>query len=137
MCRPADTPGMTDSAAAPAPLRVMLVDTDERVRESLAGLLRIGQRCLVVGSAGTADAALRLARETAPDVVVVDPRLPGTDGAALIAGIREAAPTARVLVLIWSDTGGEAWGADAYLRKTFRSHELIDAVVSTARRSVA
>ncbi len=129
---------MTDSAAVPAPLRVLLVDPDDRVRESLAGLLRIGQRCLVVGSAGTADAALRLAKESTPDVVVVDPRLPGVDaGAALIARIREVAPTARVLVLNWSDTADQASGADAYVRKTFRPHELIDAVVSTSGRSVA
>jgi DNA-binding NarL/FixJ family response regulator len=129
---------MTDSAAAPAPLRVLLVDPDDRVRESLAGLLRIGQRCLVVGSAGTADAALLLAKESTPDVVVVDPRLPGVEtGAALIARLREVAPTARVLVLNWSDTADPTSGADAYVRKTFRPHELIDAVVSTSGRSVA
>jgi DNA-binding NarL/FixJ family response regulator len=129
---------MTDSAAAPAPLRVLLVDPDDCVRESLAGLLRIGQRCLVVGSAGTVDAALQLAGECAPDVVVVDPRLPGADaGATLIARLREVAPTARVLVLNWSDTADQTSGADAYARKTFRPHELIDAVVSTSGRSVA
>jgi DNA-binding NarL/FixJ family response regulator len=129
---------MTDPAAAAAPLRVLLVDPDDRVRESLAGLLRIGQRCLVVGSAGTAEAALRLAGESAPDVVVVDPRLPGVDaGSALIANLREIAPTARVLVLNWSDTADRTTGADAYVRKTFRPHELIDAVVSTSGRSVA
>ena len=125
---------MTDSAAAPVPLRVLIVDPDDRVRESLAGLLRIGQRCLVVGSAGTADAALRLARESAPDVVVVDPRLPGIDAdSALITQLRQVAPAARVLVLNWSDTADRSTGADAYVRKTFRPHELIDAVVSTGR----
>jgi DNA-binding NarL/FixJ family response regulator len=129
---------MTEPAAVPAPLRVLLVDPDDRVRESLAGLLRIGQRCLVVGSAGTLDAALRLAGESAPDVVVLDPRLPGVDaGSALIAKLREVAPTARVLVLSWSDTADPTSGADAYVRKTFRPHELIDAVVSTSGRSVA
>jgi DNA-binding NarL/FixJ family response regulator len=129
---------MTDSAAVPGPLRVLLVDPDDRVRESLAGLLRIGQRCLVVGSAGTVDAALRLARESAPDVVVVDPRLPGVDaGSALITNLREVAPAARVLVLNWSDSADRTSGADAYVRKTFRPHELIDAVVSTSGRSVA
>ncbi len=129
---------MTDSAAVPAPLRVLLVDPDDRVRESLAGLLKIGHRCLVAGSAGTADAALRLAHDLEPDVVVIDPRLPGVDaGSTLIAGIREAAPAARVLVLNWSDTADQTTGADAYVRKTFRPHELIDAVVSTSGRSVA
>ena len=128
---------MTDLAAAQAPLRVLLVDPDECVRESLAGLLGIGQRCLVIGSAGTADGAVLLAAETAPDVVVVDPRLPGTDGNALIARLRAVAPGTRVLVLNWSDTADLTSGADAYVRKTFRPHELIDAVVATTRQSFA
>ena len=128
---------MTDLAAAPAPLRVLLVDPDDRVRESLAGLLRIGQKCLVIGTAGTADGAVLLAAETAPDVVVVDPRLPGIEGADLIARLRAVAPDTRVLVLNWSDTADLTSGADAYARKTCRPHELIDAVVATTRRSVA
>ena len=136
-CRLADTSGMTDPSTAPAPLRVLLVDRDDRVRESLAGLLGIGDRCLVVGSAGTTEAATRLAVEFTPDVVVVDPRLPGIDdGAALIARLREACPTTRVLVLNWSDAAdSQDCGADAYTRKTFRPHELIDAVILTAGRS--
>lgn len=129
---------MTDPAAAAAPLRVLLVDPDDCVRESLAGLLGIGHRCLVVGSAGSADAALDIVRTCQPDVVVVDPRLPGIDaGAALIAKLRELVPATRILVLSWSDGPDQASGADAYTRKTFRPHELIDAVVSTSGRSVA
>jgi DNA-binding NarL/FixJ family response regulator len=128
---------MTDPAAAPAPLRVLLVDPDDRVRESLAGLLCIGQKCLVIGTAGTADGAVLLAAEAAPDVVVVDPRLPGVDGAALIARLRAVAPATRVLVLNWSETADLASGADAYARKTFRPHELIDAVIATKRHSLA
>ncbi|MEA2547914.1 MAG: hypothetical protein QOE42_512 [Chloroflexota bacterium] len=128
---------MTDPAAAPAPLRVLLVDPDDRVRESLAGLLCIGQKCLVIGTAGTADGAVLLAAEAAPDVVVVDPRLPGIDGAALIARLRAVAPATRVLVLNWSETADLASGADAYARKTFRPHELIDAVIATKRHSLA
>ena len=130
---------MTDLASSPAPLRVLLVDPDDRVRESLAGLLQIGDRCLVIGTAGTADEAVRLAAEAPPDVVVVDPRLPGIDaGAALIARLRVVCPSTRVLVLSWSETAdGQDCGADAYTRKTFRPHELIDAVVSASARSMA
>jgi DNA-binding NarL/FixJ family response regulator len=128
---------MTDPAAAAAPLRVLLVDPDDRVRESLAGLLRIGAKCLVIGSAGTADGAVLLAAESAPDVVVVDPRLPGIDGAHLIARLRAVAPDTRVLVLNWSETADLTSGADAYARKTFRPHELIDAVVAATRRSLS
>ena len=125
---------MSDPAPKQAPLRVLLVDPDDRVRESLAGLLGIGQRCLVVGTAGTADAAVRLAAELEPEVVVVDPRVPGEGPAALIAEVRQAAPQARVLVLNWSDTADLSSGADAYTRKTFRPQELIDAVVATVPR---
>ena len=128
---------MTDPAAALAPLRILLVDPDDRVRESLAGLLGIGRRCLVIGTAGTADGAVRLAAETAPEVVVVDPRLPGIDSTALIARLRAVAPDTRVLVLNWSDTADLASGADRYVRKTFRPQELIDAIVATVGRSLA
>jgi DNA-binding NarL/FixJ family response regulator len=116
---------------------VLLVDPDDRVRESLAGLLRIGSRCNVIGTAGTADGTVLLAAETDPDVVVVDPRLPGIDGSSLIAKLRAVAPDTRVLVLNLSDTADLTSGADAYARKTFRPHELIDAVVATTRRSHA
>ena len=127
---------MTDPIPAPAPLRVLLIDPDDRVRESLAGLLCIGDRCLVVGTAGTADDAVRLATESTPDVVVVDPRLPGIDAGALISRLRAASAATRVLVLNWSDAStSRDCGADAYTRKTFRPHELIDAVVMAAGRS--
>ena len=127
---------MTDPIPAPAPLRVLLIDPDDRVRESLAGLLCIGDRCLVVGTAGTADDAVRLATESTPDVVVVDPRLPGIDAGALMGRMGAASAATRVLVLNWSDAAtSRDCGADAYTRKTFRPHELIDAVVMAAGRS--
>ena len=134
---------MTDPAAAPTPLRVLVVDPDDCIRDSLTGLLEIGDRCLVVGSAGTAEAAIRLAGDRVPDVIVVDPRPPGSDaGADLIAGLRRACLTTRILVLEWSLAGDgagdheeQASGADAYTRKTFRSQELIDAVVAASGRS--
>jgi DNA-binding NarL/FixJ family response regulator len=129
---------MTEFAATPAPLRVLLVDPDDRVRESLAGLLRIGRTCAVVGSAGTFASAVELAAALAPDIVVVDPRLPGSqDCAALISQIREVAPDTRVLVLDWSETADLTSGADGYVRKTFRPRELIEAVVATAGRARA
>ena len=63
-----------------APLRVLVVDADDRVRESLSGLLAIGQRLVVVGSAGQAGPALDLLAAESPDVVIVDPRLPEVAG---------------------------------------------------------
>lgn len=132
---------MTDPtfAAVAHPLRVLLVDSDDRVRESLARLLRIGDRCLVVASAGQAGQALDLAIESAPDIVVVDLRLPELDAADFVSRLRAAVPGVRILVLNWSDgsdASGSTSGADATIRKTFRPHELIDAVVATARRQL-
>ena len=132
-----DTPVMTEPATPTAPLRVLVVDPDDRIRETLRALLAIDGQCAVVGSAGSADEAVALAATFRPDVVLLDPRIPATEGGrAIITCLREAAPGVRILVLNWStaDPGDTpAGGADAYIKKTFRPHELIDAVVAAAR----
>jgi DNA-binding NarL/FixJ family response regulator len=132
---------MTDPATSqPAPLRVLVVDADDRIRESLAGLLKIGGRCAVVGSAGGPDDAIAKAAAMHPDVVLIDPRLPAlAGGLAIIACLREAAPGVRVLVFNGSDApdSRSSDAADAHIKKTFRPHELIDAVVAAARPTVA
>ena len=127
--------------ATTAPLRVLVVDCDDQIRESLARLLPIGGRCLVVGSAGQPDRALDLAAAMSPDVAVVDSRVPGlTIDRNFVDCLRSVAPEVRIVVLNWSDTNGSQTGlpgADVYIRKTFRPQELIDAVVDAARRTVA
>jgi DNA-binding NarL/FixJ family response regulator len=132
---------MTDSTTSqPAPLRILVVDADDRIRESLAGLLKIGGRCAVVGSAGGPDDAIAKAAAMRPDVVLLDPRLPAMEGGlAIIACLREASPGVRVLAFNWSDApdSPRSVGADAYIKKTFRPHELIDAVIAAARPTVA
>ena len=132
---------MTDTAiAAQAPLRVLVVDPDDRIRESLARLLPIGGRCLVVGSAGDGGRAVDLAGDMSPDVIILDCRLPGDLGGNLVARLRAVTPASRIVVLNWTEADRPTPGldgADAYIRKTFRPHELIDAVVAAARPSVA
>ncbi len=119
------------------PLRVLVVDADDRVRESLTGLLAIGGRCMVVASAGQVGPALDLAIDHQPDVVILDPRLPEVDGGmALIARLRAQIPTVRILAMGWSDTleaGVLESGADGFVRKTFRPSELVAAVVAAGR----
>ncbi|MFL5777814.1 MAG: response regulator transcription factor [Chloroflexota bacterium] len=120
---------------------MLVVDADERVRESLAGLLAIGERVVVVGSAGDPGPALELVAAARPDVVIVDPRLPEVDGGlAFIARVRRVAPGVRILVMSWSDAlehVARDGGADGFIRKTFRPSELINAIVSTGARSPA
>lgn len=135
---------MTDpvsSATHEERLRVLIVDADDRVRESLAGLLAIGDRVVVVGTAGHPGAALDLVGRVRPDVVLVDPRLPDVDaGTAFIARLREQMPETRVLAMSWSDRLEQSridWGADGLVRKTFRPAELVAAILATGRHAVA
>ena len=124
---------MTEPVAQPdGRLRILVVDADDRVRESLTGLLAIGDRVLIVGST-----ALDLAAEHRPDVVIVDPRLPELDGGlSFIAGLRARCPEVRILAMSWSDALERTaldGGAHAFVRKTFRPTELIAAIVAAGR----
>ena len=125
---------MTDpTQPPPAPLRVLVVESDDRIRESLTRLLPIGGRCLVVGSAGQPEGALALAESIRPDIVMLDCRLAEECvGQDLIACLRAVDPGVRIVVLSLADPSEppELRGADAYIRKTFRPHELIDAVLN-------
>ncbi len=125
---------------AAAPLRVLIVDSDDRVRESLTGLLGIGHDVVVVGSAGKVSAAIDLVASASPDVVVIDPRLPATeDGLDCIDRLRAAAPHVRILVLGQSDCPDRetlATKADGIVRKTFRPSELVAAIIATGRQAV-
>jgi len=132
---------VTDPQVLSSPLRVLVVDSDERVRDSLAGLLCIGERCVVVGSAADSAEALAIVGSSAPDVVIVDPRIEEADGGqALIHRLRGIHPSVRIVVMSWSgeaEAGAMAAGADAFIRKTYRARELIDAVLAAGRRPLS
>lgn len=132
---------MPDPEPPDARLRVLVVDADDRTRESLSGLLAIGDRVEVVGSAGLPGPALELAVSVRPDVVIVDPRLPEVDGGiAFIARLRAMAPGVRILAMSWSDALEHAalgGGADGFIRKTFRSNDLVAAIVAVGSRPAA
>ena len=82
---------MQSDAGPPALVRVVLVDADDRVRESLCGLLCIGERLEVVGATGQPGTALDLIAANRPDIVVLDPRLPDVDGGlSFIARVRRS-----------------------------------------------
>jgi len=122
--------------ANPGPLRVVVIDADERVRESLAGLLCIGDQLCVVGDAGQSGPAIDIVATTQPDIVVLDPRLPEDDaGLVLIRRIRSAAPRARILIMSGTDPKEQSdlvGSADGFVRKTFRPSDLVAAVIAAA-----
>ena len=124
------------SSTSTQPLRLVVVDADDRVRETLTRLLEIGDRVQIVGSAGETGLALEIVEATAPDVVVVDPRLPEIEsGLAFIRRLRTMAPAVRVVVMGGSDTpqlDDLTSAADCVCRKTFRAGDLLTAILSGA-----
>jgi DNA-binding NarL/FixJ family response regulator len=112
----------------------MLVDADDRVRESLTGLLGIGERLVIVGSAGQCRDALDLAAIERPDIVVIDPRLPGDDGVLdFVRRLREIVPGARIILMGRSEADDDAAlvaCCDGFVRKTFRPNDLQTAILA-------
>jgi DNA-binding response OmpR family regulator len=84
---------------------------------------------------------MTVAASLAFDVVMLDARLAETAaGPGLVGRLRAAHPGIRIVVLNWAESNDAAArldGADAYIRKTFRPHELIDAVITAARTTAA
>jgi DNA-binding NarL/FixJ family response regulator len=80
-------------------ISVLIVDDHPVVRQGLRSLLGVQDGIDVAGEAGDGEAALALAAELAPDVILLDLKLPGADGLRVLAGLRERGITSRVLVL--------------------------------------
>jgi two-component system, NarL family, response regulator DevR len=121
------------------PLRVVVVDSDERVRASVSGLICISGRIEVVGDAGQVGPAFEIVTATSPDLVMVDPRLPDLeDGLAFIGRLRAAWPEIHILAMSWSDVVEPALlagGADGFVHKTYRPTELVAAIEAVDRRA--
>jgi NarL family two-component system response regulator LiaR len=114
-------------------IRLLLVDDHAVVREGLRGFLHLQHGIEVVGEAGDADEAVKLASRLAPDVILLDLVMPGGDGIAAIRRLRDAVPAMRVLVLtsFADDTqifAATAAGADGYLLKDIDPEELAGSI---------
>lgn len=89
-------------------VRVLIVDDHQIFAEALAATLRLKPDFAVVGVATTGPQAIGIARESPPDVVLLDFHLPGYSAEEAMQRLREAAPDAKVLV-ITSDTSDQTW----------------------------
>ena len=81
------------------PISVLIVDDHPVVRQGLRALLEVQDGIEVAGEAGDGGAALALAAEHAPDVILLDLKLPGLDGIAVLGELKARGVAARVLVL--------------------------------------
>ena len=124
------------NAATPmtTPLRLLVVDDHTLFRRGLIALLQADARFSVVAEAGDAGEAQRLAAQHRPDVILLDNHLPGVKGVDAIAGLREVAPQARVLMLTVSEDEADLAqalrsGAAGYLLKTAEIEVLAQAIL--------
>ncbi len=116
--------------------RILLVDDEIAIQRSLGPLLRTHGYDVEMASAGSA--ALRLAAEHPPDLIVLDLGLPDLDGTEVCRRIRE---TSKVPIIILYARGGEAdkvraldLGADDFVTKPFGPEELLARIRVALRR---
>jgi DNA-binding NarL/FixJ family response regulator len=118
------------------PVRVLVVEDDRRVRAALCGLLS-AEGLKVVGDADTAAAALGLARECTPTVVLVDVLLPdASDGLDLLRVLtaKLRIPTVAISINDWVRSRALAAGAHRFLGKDDPPELLVAALRAAARQ---
>ncbi|MDP2675621.1 MAG: response regulator transcription factor [Dehalococcoidia bacterium] len=119
------------------PIRVFIVDDHPVVREGLRSLLSSESDMTVVGEASSVSEALHGARETSPDVVVLDIKLKDGDGIDVCRKIKAASPTTGVIMLsaFWDDSliREALQVADGYLLKHAERFDLQDSIRRVAR----
>jgi DNA-binding NarL/FixJ family response regulator len=124
------------------PIRVLLADDQRVVREGLAMLLGLLPGIEVVGTAADGEEAVRLAVARAPDVILMDLRMPRCDGIEATRRIADVRPRARVIALTtYADEptvlSALRAGARGYLTKDAGAEEIHAAITAVARGEAA
>lgn len=102
--------------------RIVIVDDQGLFRDGLSLLLDLDDRVEVVGRAADGDEAVRIVSEVHPDVVLMDLKMPGSDGVEATGRIVREAPEVRVIILTTFESDGYVLqalraGASGYLLK--------------------
>ncbi len=122
-----------DNPAGTEPVRVLVVDDQELFRRGLIMLLSGDTDIEVVGEASDGITATELAVKTAPDVILLDVRMPRRTGVEACRGIKEAVPSAKIIMLTVSDEEADLYesvknGASGYLLKDSSIEEVAQAI---------
>jgi DNA-binding NarL/FixJ family response regulator len=120
-----------------SPIRVFIVDDHELVRRGLIDLLTTTDDLIIVGEAATAGEALRRIPAAAPDVALLDARLPDGSGIDVCREIRSSHESVRCLILTSYDDDEALYaavmaGASGYLLKQIGGNSLIDGIRQVA-----
>ncbi len=118
-------------------IRILLVDDHAVVRQGLRMFLNLDQDFEIIGEAADGHAALKMARELQPDVVLMDLLMPGMDGIEATGILRKEMPDIEVIALtsVLEDSsvvGAIRAGAIGYLLKDTEANELIRAIKAAA-----
>ena len=118
-------------------LKVLIADDHAIVRHGLCALLNTEHGIEVAGEAKDGNEAVALAKQLAPDVVVMDIVMPRKDGVEATAEIRSAMPEAKIVVLTSFGTSDKISraieaGATGALMKTAEDRELLSAIRTVA-----
>ena len=124
---------VANGQVADSAIRVLVVDDQELFRRGLTMLLNVEPDIDVVGEASSGAEAVGLCHSEAPDVVLMDVRMPKQNGIEACASIKEAAPGARIIMLTVSDDEGDLYdavksGASGYLLKDSSIDEVAQAI---------
>ncbi len=122
-----------NAPVASAPVRILVVDDHTLFRRGLTALLSSHASLAVVGDAADAGQAQRRAAELQPDMILLDNHLPGVNGVDALPALRQAAPSARILMLTVSEDEADLaaalrGGACGYLLKTIEGDALVTAI---------
>jgi DNA-binding NarL/FixJ family response regulator len=123
-------------------IRVMVVDDHEFVRSTMCELIDGADDMQVVGEAPDGVHAVAVARETTPDVVLMDLSMPVMNGIDATREVTAAVPTVRVIVLTTSTKGQDVHdaagaGAVGFLSKGAHPDDVLDAIRAAAHGGTA
>ena len=119
------------------PIRILIADDHALLRHGLVMVFALHKDLSVVGEAKNGIEALRLAKATSPDVVIMDLSMPRMDGVEATRQIHEAVPSAKILILTTFGTSADVAraireGASGALVKDSDDDELIRAIRNVA-----
>jgi DNA-binding NarL/FixJ family response regulator len=132
----------THDEAGRTPIRVLLVDDQALLRMGFRMILAAEDDIEVVGEAGDGETGVAQASALRPDVVLMDVRMPGTNGIEATARIVAAHPSSRVVILTTFDLDEYAFaalraGASGFLLKDAKPGELVGAIRAVASGDAA